>query len=364
MATVTQTRAKFKAVCPICNDKIEKGSPIAAWHTYEIGGGRKRNRWAHVACCDGEKIAAGTPDEDKPAVPVSEETATLLGRLARRLEQLEAKVEEQKPQTITIKQHDRPDVKIEGLVHEAFELVLRLATARKRDGSHFNIFLPGPSGSGKSYMVKQVAQAMGLQFGFISCTAGMSESQLLGRCVPAGDNGQFEFQGTKFLDCYENGGVFLFDEMDAADSNVLLLINNAIANGQVSVPNRHDNPIAERHPDFVCVAAANTYGRGADRQYVGRAQLDESTLNRYQMGTVPVDYNEALERQLCPDSSLYERLLGYRQNVQRNRLERIVSTRVIAEAYDLKQQGFDDAFIDQQIFNGWREDEVRKAKGN
>ena len=199
---------------------------------------------------------------------------------------------------------------IEGLVHPKFEEILQLAQARK------HIFLPGPAGCGKSHLAGQVAEALGLKFGFISCSAGMSESQLLGRMVPAGEGGKFVFLGTQFLDCYENGGVFLFDEIDAADANVLLVINSALANGHLSVPNRHENPVAKRHPDFVCIAAANTFGRGADRQYVGRSELDESTLDRFRIGTVPMDYDERLERQLCPDEKLFTRLNGYREQVR------------------------------------------------
>jgi hypothetical protein len=40
---------------------------------------------------------------------------------------------------------------------------------------------------------------------------------------------------------------------------------------------------------FVCIAAANTFGTGADRQYVGRNQLDESTLDRFRIGQIELD---------------------------------------------------------------------------
>ena len=213
-------------------------------------------------------------------------------------------------------------------------------------------------------MAKQVAEALGLRFGFISCSAGMSDSQLLGRMVPTGKQGQFEFQTTQFLRCYEEGGVFLFDEIDAADANVLLVVNSALANGHLSVPCRTDKPVAEKHPDFVCIAAANTWGRGADRMYCGRTELDESTLDRFRMGCVPMDYDPQLEAQLCPDDDLRTRLQTYRQRVQGNRLERIVSTRFIAQAYAKKHQhGWSDARIDRKLFQGWRDDEIRKVKG-
>lgn len=267
-------------------------------------------------------------------------------------------LETAKPREIVVRKPNGKPVKIDGVVHPVFERVLELAGARK------HVFLPGPSGSGKSHLSRQVADALGMRFGHISCSAGMSESQLLGRMVPHGESGQFEFLGTEFLDCYENGGVFLFDEIDAADSNVLLVINSALANGHLSVPSRHDKPVAKRHADFVCIAAANTWGRGADRQYVGRNELDESTIDRFRIGCTPMDYSEELERQLCPDVALYERLKGYRDRAALNRLERIVSTRFIAEAYEMKTRfGWSHTRIDEQLFQGWRADEVRKAKG-
>jgi cobaltochelatase CobS len=129
------------------------------------------------------------------------------------------------------------------------------------------------------------------------------------------------------------------------------------------VPSRHGNPVAKKHPDFICIAAANTYGRGADRQYVGRNELDESTLDRFRIGTVPMDYHEQLERQLCPDNALYMRLRLYRDRVQENRLERLVSTRFMMKAYRMKTQfGWSYERIDQQLFAGWRADEIAKVK--
>jgi cobaltochelatase CobS len=173
---------------------------------------------------------------------------------------------------------DDSTVKIEGKAHAKFARVLKLAAARR------NVLLVGPAGTGKTHLAQQVAQALGLDFAFISCSAGMSEGQLMGRLVPTGEGGKFEYLRSEFVRCYEEGGVFLFDEMDAADSNTMIVINSALANGHMAVPNRPESPVARKHPDFVCIAAANTFGTGADRQYVGRNQMDEATLDRFRIG--------------------------------------------------------------------------------
>lgn len=92
---------------------------------------------------------------------------------------------------------------------------------------------------------------------------------------------------------YQNGGVFLLDEVDLGNANVLAVINAALANGGMGFP---DGKI-ERHPDFVLLAAANTYGTGASRVYVGRNQLDGATLDRFAFVEMP--YDEALEMTLA-----------------------------------------------------------------
>ena len=250
--------------------------------------------------------------------------------------------------------------------HPALAEVIELIESRE------NVMLVGPAGTGKTYLADQCAKRLRLRFAAISCSAGMSESQLVGRMLPIGENGAFEFVGTPFLDCFENGGVFLLDEMDSADPNVLLVINSALANGVLSVPARHDNPVAKRHSDFALIAACNTFGRGADRQYVGRSQLDESTLDRFRIGTVAVDYCDKLERKLfCGVAGesdqaieLLSAIWGYRAGVMNNRLERCVSTRFVIAAAKAYARGRDLEYVESKLFSGWRADEVRKVKGS
>lgn len=246
---------------------------------------------------------------------------------------------------------------LEGFQHNAFERVLQLACMRKP------IFLPGPAGCGKSHMAEQIAEALGVQFGFISCSVGMSESQLLGRLIPQGESGSFEYAVSRFVECYEDGGVFLMDEMDAADPNVLLVVNSALANGKLSIPARVDKPVAERHEDFVFIAAANTFGRGADRQYVGRNELDEATLDRFRIGTVPMDYDYSLESALCPWTQLRQKLQKVRRACESNRLERIISTRFLKDAFDMvKSKLWKFGDVEDALFSGWTEDEVSRVK--
>jgi hypothetical protein len=246
--------------------------------------------------------------------------------------------------------------------HKVFRRLLKLATLRK------NILIYGPTGSGKTHICKQLAASLGLRFKYVSCTAGMSEGQLTGRFMPMGEHGKFEFLMSEFLDAFENGGVFLADEFDASDANVTLIINAALANGMMAVPNRMGAPYATRHPDFLFVAACNTLGTGASRTYSGRNKLDMSTLDRFNIGKVFMDYDPVVEARLCPDDVLRARLLRYRKAIDAHKFERAVSTRFMQDAYEMKTKAedpamrFTDAEIDEALFEGWREEEVNKCQ--
>jgi midasin (ATPase involved in ribosome maturation) len=260
---------------------------------------------------------------------------------------------------VQIKSGEKKIKSVKGLFHTKFERLLSLAKMRK------NIFIYGPTGCGKSYVCSQLADALNLPFYFVSCTCGMSEGQLSGRLLPVGKQGTFEYIIGEFVKAYEQGGVFLLDEIDAADPNVLLIINSALANGSMAVPNRPSKPYAKRHKDFICIAAANTIGTGADRLYPGRNKLDGSTLDRFAIGKVFMDYDEQVEKELCPDDELRVKLTGYRVKIRQHRMERAMSTRFMQDAYDMKTgDNWTHDMIDQAFFEGWREDERNKVKMN
>ena len=363
--------ARFTGLCRNCRQSYQPGDLI-----------RKAadKVWIHDTCPNGEPVPVASPitptenmahelqlvrgivrDELAGAtlrVDEAEVHAMIDADVARIVEQTKAEMLAQgviKQQLEVVLPSGQTTV-IDGKAHAALPRCIRLAAARR------HVLLVGPAGSGKTHLAEQVAKALGLAFAHISCSAGMSEGQLLGRLLPVGDGGKFEYVRSEFVRCYEEGGVFLFDEIDAADSNTLLVLNAALANGRMALSNRPENPVAKKHPDFVCIAAANTFGTGADRQYVGRSQLDESTLDRFRIGQIEMDYDAEVEATLCPDDALRTRLQGYRQAVQRNRMRRVVSSRFLRDAYVMKQAGDTDAEIDAALFAGWSADEVRKME--
>jgi hypothetical protein len=184
---------------------------------------------------------------------------------------------------------------MDGGFHSMTDYIVRLARANRRCQGLLPIMLVGPAGTGKSYLAECVAKVLELPFGFTPITAGATPSWLLGRyTTKVDDTGGFVL--SKFLEIYANGGVFLFDEIDAGDPNMLLVINNALA------ADKFYNPVNgeeyEKHADFIPMAAANTFGLGANSTYTGRERIDGATIDRFRMGRVALEMDWTLARSL------------------------------------------------------------------
>jgi hypothetical protein len=172
--------------------------------------------------------------------------------------------------------------KIDGRVHFRFDRILAYVGARR------NVCLVGPSGSGKTHLCEQIAKSLGLDYYYTG--AIMDQWKLLGYQDANG-----RYIRTPFREAYENGGLFLLDELDGSDPVALVAFNAALENGWAVFP----DGMVKRHPDFVCIAAGNTYMGGSDRLFVGRNQLDFATKNRFAYVAMP--YDETLESAIVED---------------------------------------------------------------
>lgn len=259
--------------------------------------------------------------------------------------------ESKKFNVIAVKINEKPPKKLEGVVHEKFVRLIQLASARK------NILLVGPSGCGKTHVAEQIAKALDLRYGSQSCSAGISESVFSGWLIPVGKSGQFVYVSSVFVDLYENGGLFNFDEMDNSDANVLVFLNQALANGKFFLPQRTEKPMVVKHKDFVAVGCANTFGGGADGMYHGRIALDAATLDRFRVGTVYLDYSPAVEESLVLPNVL-EWGREIRSAIARHKMKKVMSTRVLIDASDMiKNCGWEIKDIEEGYFADWSRDE-------
>ena len=196
------------------------------------------------------------------------------------------------------------------LVHEKFDKLRTCVEAG------IIPMLVGPAGTGKSTAVEQVARAMGLPF--YTMNRIQNSFDLTGY-----NDANGRYVSTQFYEAYTKGGIFFFDEIDASSPEALVTINTALAQGYMAFP----NGLVKMHPDFKVVAAGNTYGKGANRQYCGRNSLDSATLDRFMI--IEWDYDRKLEAKIIKDKELLEFAWAVRDSIELNRLQIIISTRGI-----------------------------------
>ncbi len=235
-----------------------------------------------------------------------------------------------------------------GRVHPQFPTLLAFCARRR------NVWVVGPAGSGKSHAARQVADALSLPYGSVSVGPQTTQSALFGFIDAAGC-----YRSTEFRKRFEAGGVFVIDEIDRGNAGVLTCLNQAIENGHCGFP----DGMIPRHPDFVLVACANTFGNGASRQYVGALQIDAATLDRFAF--LAWDYDASLELDIAiatceaaGGSSTMARnwvdvVRHHREKCDRLSLRHIISPRASIYGAEMLAAGLTEAqALDAFVFKG------------
>lgn len=207
-----------------------------------------------------------------------------------------------------------------------------------------NIWMVGPAGCGKSTIARNIAKELDIPYLCISCGIGTSATEFTGYKYPTRE-------ATKFAEFYAKKSLILIDEMTALDPSVAQVINAALANGEIETT----TGTVLRHSECIIVATSNTFGSGADRQYVANNQLDASTIDRFTGAIIEVDYSKKYESQFDQEVRDYIHLL--RACIKTNSLRRIASTRMIQAAEKMKKIGMSD-WRDLLIIN-WSDTEKK-----
>ena len=226
-------------------------------------------------------------DKDVVTQIVNEAIGAHVAETQKSIDALTRIIAESKPEVKHITLTGGDVRKIEGRTHFLFDKVLRVVDAG------LSPWITGSAGVGKTMLAEQIATALGLEYSPESFCSQSSKAEVKGY-----KDGHGLYQSVDFRKRFEEGGVYLLDEIDAANPNILLTLNSALSNGWMMFP---DGKV-KRHEKFVAIASANTYGNGATAEYVGRQVIDGSTLNRFVKFDMPID--EIMEAGIVNDLSV------------------------------------------------------------
>ncbi|MEE8518691.1 MAG: AAA family ATPase [Dehalococcoidia bacterium] len=166
------------------------------------------------------------------------------------------------PVRIEIKVRDRVKP-VEGQ-HKSFPVLLEEMALGQ------SVFMSGPAGSGKTTGCIEACKI--LERPFYIMRAVQDPFELLG-FIDA--NGVYQ-ESPIYRWAMDKGSVLIMDEMDRSNPKALIALN-AVWNGVATFPTGQ----IEIPEDNLIVATANTWGTGADAEYVGSSRLDAATLNRF-----------------------------------------------------------------------------------
>lgn len=229
---------------------------------------------------------------------------------------------------------------ITGLVHRQFEKALKMVRCRTGNGYPVPCWWDGPPGGGKSHMMEQVAEALGLPHYILAIGPTDTKSAVIGSVA----TGDFR-PGIAYVP-YKNGGLLGIDEIAAGDPGVLVSTNSLVANSSYRFPN---GELVKKHKDFHVVAADNTRGNGNVKGMI-RNRLDAATLDRFAF--LKVDYDEELEAALCGNKEWAAYVKKVRDYIAANSGESVyITPRASLNGAALIAGGLDmEAVMDATVF--------------
>ena len=232
-----------------------------------------------------------------------------LDRVQKLIDEATAKLSEGMVKRVQLITPDGSIKPIEGVCHENLPLLIQMAQARR-----VNILMVGPTGSGKTTAAEKLAKALELKFYFNGAID--TEYKLKGFL-----DAQGRLVSPAFRKAFENGGVYLFDEVDASLPAAVLAFNAALSNHYCDFP---DGSV-ERHKDCIIIAAGNTWMGGGTFDYVGRMKQDAAFADRFATLHWPID--EKMEMAVAVNKEWCSYVQEVRANIIRHGLKVIVSPR-------------------------------------
>ena len=161
-----------------------------------------------------------------------------------------------------------------------------LAWWKLRERTDDGLFLTGPTGSGKSSAINQVAARLNWPVQQVNGHSRMEMSELIGHLIVL--DGDMVWQDGPLTTAYRHGHLFILDELDLLDPGVTAGLNG-IVEGRPLVLAGNGGEVVHPHPDFRFVCTGNTNG-GGDSTGLHQGTMQQNVALMDRMWVVYVDY--------------------------------------------------------------------------
>lgn len=161
-----------------------------------------------------------------------------------------------------------------------------------------NVLLIGPTGSGKTTMVRFYCAEHGKPYARVSLNGGATIEDLVGHYILKADEND---SVTLWIDgiltqAVRYGWTMVIDEINAAPAEVLFILNSLLDDERILILSSKDGEIVKPHPDFRLIATCNPTEQG----YAGTNEINEALLDRFHR-TFYIDYDESIEKKILKE---------------------------------------------------------------
>lgn len=143
------------------------------------------------------------------------------------------------------------------------------------------VLIIGPKGTGKTTLVRRFADMQGKILHSINLSLRTRESHLVG--TKTLDSGSIGFVEGVLLKSMKEGGVLYLDELNAAEPDVLLRLDEALDDRRQIVLKEAEGQVIHAHKDWFVIATINPL------THAGTKELPEQLLSRFPV-RIKLDY--------------------------------------------------------------------------
>lgn len=221
-------------------------------------------------------------------------------------------IEQKQPEPEPVKEPVKQEVKHEQVNDSSKELIPEMFTYYNPDDNinnletleqaldeKKNVLLVGPTGSGKTTMVRYYCAKRKLPYRRVSLNGGATAEDLIGHYILKTNGGGS--MTTIWVDgvlvqAMKNGWVLVIDEINGSPAEILFVLNSVLDDERMLCLTQKDGEVIHPHPNFRVVSTCNP----TDMGYAGTNEINEALRDRFHV-TLWIDYNEKVEHKILKD---------------------------------------------------------------